>query len=61
MSKHLNDEELELALEMLADAINEAGVEKETLLLSKLCFTLANELADLEILQAAIDTAKCDL
>ena len=61
MSKQLNDEELELALEMLAGAINEAGPEKETLLLSKLCFTLANELADLEILQAAIDTAKSDL
>ena len=61
MSKHLNDEELELALEMLAEAINEAGAEKETLLLSKLCFTLANELADLKILQTAIDTAKKDL
>ena len=61
MSKHLNDEELELAVEMLAGAINEAGTEKETLLLSKLCFTLANELADLDILQAAIDTARTDL
>ena len=61
MSKHLSDEELELALEMLAEAINEAGAEKETLLLSKLCFTLANELADLKVLQAAIDTAKSDL
>ncbi len=61
MSKHLSDEELELALEMLAGAINEAGAEKETLLLSKLCFTLANELADLKILQTAIDTAKKDL
>ena len=30
-------------------------------LLSKLCFTLANELSDLNILQAAIDTAKTDL
>ena len=61
MSKHLNDEELELVLEMLAEAINEAGAEKETLLLSKLCFTLANELTDLKVLQAAIDTAKNDL
>jgi len=61
VSKHLSDEELELALEMLAGAINEAGAEKETLLLSKLCFTLANELADLKILQTAIDTAKKDL
>ena len=61
MSKQLNDEELELALEMLAGAINEAGAEKETLLLSKLCFTLTNELADLKILQAAIDTATKDL
>jgi hypothetical protein len=61
MSKHLNDEELELALEMLAEAINEAGAEKEILLLSKLCFTLANELADLKVLQVAIDTAKNDL
>lgn len=61
MSKQLNDEELELALEMLAGAINEAGTEKETLFLSKLCFTLANEQADLKALQAAIDIAKTDL
>ena len=61
MSKQMNDEELELALEMLAKAINQAGVKKETLLLSKLCFTLSNELADLKILEAAIDTAKSDL
>ena len=45
----------------IKQAINEAGAEKETLLLSKLCFTLANERADLNILQAAIDTAKTDL
>jgi len=61
VSKQLSEEELELALEMLAEAINAAGAEKETLLLSKLCFTLANELADLGILQAAIDTAERDL
>ena len=60
MSNQLSDEELELATEMLAGAINEAGAEKETLFLSKLCFTLANELANLKVLQAAIDTARKD-
>lgn len=61
MSKELSNEELEQALEMLAVAINEAGEEKELLFLSKLCFTLANKLEDLDELQQAITIVKSDL
>ncbi|MBT7952101.1 MAG: DUF2783 domain-containing protein [Gammaproteobacteria bacterium] len=46
---------------MLAVAINEAGSEKEMLFLSKLCFVLANELADIDLLENAINKVNADL
>ena len=61
VSKHLSDEDLEQALEMLALAINQAGSEKESLFLSKLCFTLANQLGDLGELERAIAIVNADL
>ena len=61
MHKQLSKEELEQALEILALAINEAGSEKEMLFLSKLCFTLANELGDLKLLREAINKVNVDL
>lgn len=61
MTKQLSDEELEKALEMLAIAINDAGSEKETLFLSKLCFTLANQLGDIKVLEEAIAVVNTDL
>jgi hypothetical protein len=61
VSKQLSEEDLEKALDMLALAINEAGSEKEMLFLSKLCFVLANELADIELLENAINKVKADL
>lgn len=61
MSKRLSEEDLEKVLEMLAIAINEAGSEKEMLFLSKLCFVLANELEDIDLLENAINKVKADL
>ena len=61
MSNSLTEEELEQALEMLAVAINEAGPEKEMLLLSKLCFVLADKLEDLRQLDEAIQMASKEL
>ncbi|MBT6329651.1 MAG: DUF2783 domain-containing protein [Kordiimonadaceae bacterium] len=46
---------------MLAVAINEAGSEKEMLFLSKLCFSLANELGDLKLLRETINKVNVDL
>ncbi len=61
VSKQLSEEDLEKALEMLAVAINEAGSDKEMLFLSKLCFTLANDLADINLLADAIKKVNADL
>jgi hypothetical protein len=61
VSKQLSGEELEQALEMLAVAINKAGSENEMLFLSKLCFTLANKLGDIKLLEDAIETVNADL
>ena len=61
MSNQLSEEDLEKALEMLAVAINEAGSEKEMLFLSKLCFVLTNELADIGLLENAINKVNADL
>ena len=61
MTKQLSEEDLEKALEMLAIAINHAGSEKETLFLSKLCLTLANQLGDIKLLEEAIAIVNTDL
>ena len=55
------DEDLEKVLELLAVAINEVGEDKEMLFLSKLCFTLANQLGDINELEHAITIASADL
>jgi len=61
VTNQLSEEDLEKALEMLAIAINDAGSEKETLFLSKLCFTLANQLGDIKLLEEAIAIVNTDL
>jgi hypothetical protein len=61
VNKKLSEEELETVLEMLAVAINEAGTEKEMLFLSKLCFTLANQLGDVRLIKEAIELVNRDL
>jgi hypothetical protein len=61
VSKQLSEEELEKALEMLAVAIDQAGDDKEMLFLGKLCFMLANQLGDIDLLEQAISKVNTDL
>lgn len=61
MSKQLSEEDLEKALEMLAVAIDQAGEEKEMLFMGKLCFMLANQLGDIDLLEQAIEKVNTDL
>ena len=61
MSEALAFEDLERAYDMLADAIDAAGQEQETLFLTKLCLTLAHEAGDLAILEQSIAIAARDL
>ena len=61
MSKKLSEEDLEKALEMLAVAIDQAGEEKEMLFMGKLCFMLANQLGDIDLLEQAIEKVNMDL
>lgn len=53
--------ELEIVYDLLAEAIDEAGPENESLLLSKLCITLAHKVSELAIIKDAIELAKKDL
>jgi|TARA_B110000196_G_C20802748_1_gene500981 hypothetical protein len=61
VSKQLSEEDLEKALEMLAVAIDQAGEEKEMLFMGKLCFMLANQLGDIDLLEQAIEKVNMDL
>jgi hypothetical protein len=61
VSKQLSEEDLEKALEMLAVAIDQAGEEKEMLFMGKLCFMLANQLGDIDLLEQAIEKVNTDL
>ena len=54
-------EDLEKVYELLAAAIDKAGADKETLMLSKLCLTLAHRLGDLDQVVEAIGIAEQDL
>jgi hypothetical protein len=61
MSGPLAFEDLERAYDLLADGIDSAGQERETLFLTKLCLVLAHELGDLGILEQSIAIAAADL
>jgi hypothetical protein len=50
-------EELESAYESLATAIDTAGIQQETLFLTRLALVLSHELGDIEAFKAAIRTA----
>ena len=54
-------QDLEKVYEMLAAAIDAVGEEKETLLLSKLCLTLAHRLGELDQVEEAIRIAQQNL
>ena len=61
MSRRLPFEGLEQAYDLLAQAIDAAGPDKEALFLTKLCLVLAQHLGDLATFEAAIAAAKADL
>ncbi|MEJ2760632.1 MAG: DUF2783 domain-containing protein [Gammaproteobacteria bacterium] len=60
MATSLTPEELERIYDLIAEAIDAAGPEKEALFLSKLCLTLANELGDEEQVRKCIAIAGQD-
>lgn len=61
MSKQLTTEALERIYDQLAEAVDKAGLEKEALLLSKLCLLLAQQLGDEETIRECINIAGRDL
>ena len=58
---NLKAEELERIYDLVAEAIDKVGPEKEALFLSKLCLALANELGDEELVHECIDIAGKDM
>jgi hypothetical protein len=54
-------EELELAYEGLADAIDRAGAGNEALFLTKLALMLAHRVGQIDVVQACIEDALKDL
>jgi hypothetical protein len=61
MTQPLTFDELEKVYELLAAAIDKAGENKETLLLCKLCLTLAHRLGELDQVETALRIAEQDL
>jgi hypothetical protein len=61
MKTTLEFAELEQVYEMLAQAIDEVGEANETLLLSKLCITLAHSMPDLEVVVEAIRISRAGI
>lgn len=61
MSKQLTAEALERVYDQLAEAIDAAGTEKESLFLSRLCLLLARQVGDEEMIRECIDIAGRDL
>lgn len=61
MSATLPFEDLEQAYDLVAQAIDAAGPEKEALFLTKLCLVLVHRVGDIAALEQAIAAAKADL
>jgi hypothetical protein len=61
MTANLTSEELEKTYELIAESIDEAGIEQESVFLSKLCLTLAYQLGDMQKIEASIRMAKSHL
>ena len=57
MSEQLSTEALERIYDQLAEAVDRAGPEKESLFLSKLWLLLAQQVGDEEIIRECIDIA----
>lgn len=61
MATTLTFTDLEKVYDLVANAIDAAGPENETLFLSKLCITLAHNIPDITVIESAIETAGKDL
>lgn len=61
MTEHLAFQDLEKVYELVAKAIDEVGPEREALFLSKLCLTLAHNIADFSCIEKAVNIARSDL
>lgn len=61
MSDTLAFEDLEKAYDLVAQAIDAAGPDREALFLTKLCLALACRVRDLATIEEAIATAGTDL
>ena len=58
---NLKAEELERIYDLVAEAIDKVGPEKESLFLSRLCLALANELGDENKVRECINIAGKEL
>lgn len=61
MSEQLTTDALERVYDQLAEAVDQAGPDKEVLFLSKLCLLLAQQLGDEETIKECIDISGKDL
>ena len=61
MAAILTAEDLEKTYDLLAESIDEVGTEQESLFLSKLCLALANQLGDMQKIEASVRLAKSHL
>lgn len=57
MSKLLGFGELEQVYDLVAQAIDQAGEQQESLLLAKLCITLAHRVGNIDQVEEAIQIA----
>jgi hypothetical protein len=61
MNSTLPFDDLEKVYEIIAAAIDEVGVEKESLFLAKLVITLAHQTGDIEVIKNAVSIAMANL
>lgn len=61
MNDRLRFEDLEKAYDMIAAGIDDAGPDRESLFLAKLCLTLAHHVGDLAVVEQAIADARANL
>lgn len=61
MTSGLSQAELEEAYDLIAEAIDGAGPQNESLFLAKLCLALAHQAKDAAAVRRAIDIAKNEM
>jgi len=61
MAEKLTPEDLEKTYDLIAESIDEVGIQQESLFLGKLCLALANRLGDMHAIEASVRLAKSQL